>query len=66
MDPQSQDAPLSEPVAAFFQKHRTGLVALVFTDLVDSTALRSQLVPNTRWVLEEKLGRTVDCYTCPT
>ena len=43
MDPQSQDAPSSEPVAAFFEKHRTGLVALVFTDLVDSTVLLSQL-----------------------
>jgi serine/threonine protein kinase/class 3 adenylate cyclase/dienelactone hydrolase len=30
-------------VAAFFQKHRTGLVTLVFTDLVDSTALLQQL-----------------------
>ena len=43
MDPQSHDAPSSEQVAAFFRKHRTGLVALVFTDLVDSTALRNQL-----------------------
>jgi serine/threonine-protein kinase len=30
-------------VAAFFQKHRTGLVTLVFTDLADSTALLHQL-----------------------
>jgi len=36
-------APQPEQVAAFFRKHRTGLVALVFTDLVDSTALLSQL-----------------------
>jgi class 3 adenylate cyclase len=43
MDPQSQDAPHSEQVAAFFQKHRTGLVTLVFTDLVDSTALLQKL-----------------------
>src|SRR5215831_9390649 len=35
--------PRPEQVAAFFRKHRTGLVALVFTDLVDSTALLSQL-----------------------
>src|SRR5262249_13882081 len=35
--------PRPEQVAAFFQKHRTGLVTLVFTDLVDSTALFSQL-----------------------
>jgi len=32
-----------ERVAAFFQKHRTGLVTLVFTDLVDSTALLQKL-----------------------
>jgi len=43
MDPQSQDAPHPEQVAAFFQKHRTGLVTLVFTDLVDSTALLQKL-----------------------
>ena len=30
-------------MAAFFQKCRTGLVTLVFTDLVDSTALLSRL-----------------------
>jgi class 3 adenylate cyclase len=30
-------------VAAFFQKHRTGSVALVFTNLVDSSALLSKL-----------------------
>jgi class 3 adenylate cyclase len=35
--------PQPEQVAAFFQKHRTGLVTLVFTDLVDSTALLHQL-----------------------
>src|SRR5512135_2201537 len=35
--------PKPEQVAAFFQKHRTGLVTLVFTDLVDSTALLHQL-----------------------
>jgi WD40 repeat protein len=43
MDPQSQDAPHSEQVAAFFQKHRTGLLTIVFTDLVDSTALMQRL-----------------------
>jgi len=43
MDPQLHEAPSSEQVAAFFRKHRTGLVALVFTDLVDSTALLNQL-----------------------
>jgi WD40 repeat protein/serine/threonine protein kinase/class 3 adenylate cyclase len=32
-----------EQVAAFFQKHRTGLITLVFTDLVDSTVLLRQL-----------------------
>jgi WD40 repeat protein/class 3 adenylate cyclase/tRNA A-37 threonylcarbamoyl transferase component Bud32 len=36
-------APQSEQVAAFFQKHRTGLVTLVFTDVVDSVALLSRL-----------------------
>jgi WD40 repeat protein/class 3 adenylate cyclase len=35
--------PPPERVAAFFQKHRTGLVTIVFTDLVDSTALLHQL-----------------------
>jgi len=43
MDPQSHDAPQPEHVVAFFQKHRTGLVTLVFTDLVDSTALLQKL-----------------------
>ena len=43
MNPELPGAPASEQVAAFFQKHRTGLVTLVFTDLVDSTALLSQL-----------------------
>jgi len=36
-------SPLSEQVAEFFQKQRTGLVTLVFTDLVDSFALLSRL-----------------------
>jgi serine/threonine-protein kinase len=35
--------PRPEQIAALFQKHRTGLVTLVFTDLVDSTALFSRL-----------------------
>jgi class 3 adenylate cyclase len=43
MDPHSQAAASAEQVAAFFQKHRTGLVTLAFTDLVDSTALLQQL-----------------------
>ena len=30
-------------IAVFYQRHRTGLVTLVFTDLVDSTALMRQL-----------------------
>ena len=30
-------------IAVFYQRHRTGLVTLVFTDLVDSTALMHQL-----------------------
>ena len=41
--PSSESAPQPEQVAAFFQKHRTGLVTLVFTDLVDSSALLSKL-----------------------
>jgi len=41
--PSSSPAPQPEQVAAFFQKHRTGLVTLVFTDLVDSTALLQKL-----------------------
>ena len=40
--------PRSEPVAAFFQKHRTGLVTLVFTDLVGSSALKQQVGDNRR------------------
>jgi hypothetical protein len=39
MDSQSQDAPKPEQVGASFEKQRTDLVTLVFTDLVDSTAL---------------------------
>ena len=39
MDPQSQDGPSPEHAAACFGKHRTGLVTLAFTDLVNSTAL---------------------------
>jgi WD40 repeat protein/serine/threonine protein kinase/class 3 adenylate cyclase len=35
--------PHPEKAAAFFEKHRTGLVTLVFTDLVDSTALLNRL-----------------------
>ena len=35
--------PQPEQVAAFFQKHRTRLVTLVFTALVDSTALLHEL-----------------------
>jgi hypothetical protein len=31
--------PQPEQVAAFFQKHRIGFLTIVFTDLVDSTAL---------------------------
>jgi len=42
MTPESA-VPQPELVAAFFQKRRTGLVTLVFTDLVDSTALLRQL-----------------------
>ena len=42
MTPKSE-ALQPERIAAFFQKHRTGLVTLVFTDLVDSTALLRQL-----------------------
>lgn len=36
-------APEPEQVAAFFTKHRTGLVTLVFTDLVDSSGLLRKL-----------------------
>src|ERR1041385_1497704 len=36
-------APRPEQVASFFQKHRTGLITLVFTDLADSTILLSRL-----------------------
>ena len=43
MDPQSQDAPQPEQVAAFLQRQRTGLLAIVFIDLVDSTALLQKL-----------------------
>jgi len=43
MSQQPQDAPPSEQVAAFFEKHRTGLLTIVFTDLVDSTALMQRL-----------------------
>src|SRR5512137_2106303 len=42
MTPESA-TPQPEQVAAFFQRRRTGLVTLVFTDLVDSTALLHQL-----------------------
>jgi serine/threonine protein kinase/class 3 adenylate cyclase len=42
MSPDSA-VPQPEQVAAFFQKHRTGLVTVVFTDLVDSTALLHRL-----------------------
>jgi len=42
MTPESA-VPQPEQVAAFFQKLRTGLVTLIFTDLVDSTALLHQL-----------------------
>lgn len=41
--PPDTPGPQPEYVAAFFHKHRTGLVTLVFTDLVDSTALLGQL-----------------------
>jgi class 3 adenylate cyclase len=43
MNPEPSGAPSTEEVAAFFQKHRTGLVTLVFTDLVESTRLKQQL-----------------------
>jgi class 3 adenylate cyclase len=43
MSRQSQETPPSEHVAAFFEKHRTGLLTIVFTDLVDSTALMQRL-----------------------
>ena len=36
-------SPGERQIAVFFQRHRTGLVTLVFTDLVDSTALMRQL-----------------------
>jgi len=39
MDLRPQDAQPSEHIAEFFQRHRTGLVTIVFTDLVDSTVL---------------------------
>ena len=39
MNPEPSGAPSTEQVAAFFTKHRTGLVTLVFTDLVDSSGL---------------------------
>lgn len=35
--------PRPEQVTAFYQRHRTGLLTLVFTDLVESTALLGQL-----------------------
>ena len=50
-------APLPEQVASFFQKHRTGLVTLVFTDLVDSTALLSQLGDQGAKRLHSEMGQ---------
>jgi WD40 repeat protein/class 3 adenylate cyclase len=43
MSPQAQGEPSSEQVAALFEKHRTGLLTIIFTDLVDSTALMQRL-----------------------
>lgn len=43
MDPERSLAPSPEQVAVFFEKHRTGLVTLVFTDLVDSSAFLQKL-----------------------
>ena len=68
MNPEPSGAPSSEQVAAFFRKHRTGLVALVFTDLVDSTALLSQLgdqagasfLQRRRQIIREVLGGCPD------
>jgi len=43
MSPPSLNAPLPAQIAAFFERHRTGLLTIVFTDLVDSTALMQRL-----------------------
>ena len=42
MTPESA-APQPEQMAAFSRKHRTGLLTLVFTDLVESTQLKQSL-----------------------
>jgi hypothetical protein len=42
MQPESP-SPDHGQIAVFYQRHRIGLVTLVFTDLVDSTALMRQL-----------------------
>jgi class 3 adenylate cyclase len=42
MDPRSASASQVQ-VEAFGRRHRTGLVTLVFTDMVGSTALKQQL-----------------------
>jgi len=42
MDPQLPGAPAAEQVAAFSQEHRTGLVTLLFADLVGSTELKQR------------------------
>jgi WD40 repeat protein/serine/threonine protein kinase/class 3 adenylate cyclase len=63
MTPESA-GPRPESVAAFFQKHRTGFLTIVFTDLVDSTALMERLgnqagatyMQRRRQVVREVLG----------
>ena len=42
MDSQLPGAPAAEQVAAFSQKHRSGLVTLLFADLVGSTELKQR------------------------
>jgi len=68
MAPQAHEAPQAEQVSAFFQKHRTGLVTLVFTDLVDSTALLQRLgdqagttfLKQRREIIRNKLGSNLE------
>jgi class 3 adenylate cyclase len=43
MEPQFLSGQEQNQVEAFGHKHRTGLVTLLFTDMVGSTALKQQL-----------------------
>jgi class 3 adenylate cyclase len=67
-------APQRDRVEAFRQRHRTGLVTLVFTDLVDSVALRRDLGDQAATTLfqehrrrvRELLRRAQDCEEIET